>query len=162
MKKIRTNSKGSGFHRLNEQVVHEDSRAIRGMINKVRHLVKWRKQVDKTGYTFSCTGSRKGKKRVGRGDGSRKGSFSGRGCKGQKGRAGFRMKPGFEGGQLPIIKRLPSQRGFTNIFKTGYDVVNVGQLNAFESGTVVDIISLLELGLVKTGENPVKILGMVN
>jgi large subunit ribosomal protein L15 len=69
------------------------------------------------------------------------------------------MKPGFEGGQLPIIKRLPSQRGFTNIFKTGYDVVNVGQLNAFESGTVVDIISLLELGLVKTGENPVKILG---
>ena len=104
-------------------------------------------------------GSRKSKKRVGRGDGSRKGSFSGRGCKGQKGRAGFRMKPGFEGGQLPIIKRLPSQRGFTNIFKTGYDVVNVGQLNAFESGTVVDIISLLELGLVKTGENPVKILG---
>jgi len=101
-------------------------------------------------------GSRKDKKRVGRGDGSRKGSFSGRGCKGQKGRAGFRMKPGFEGGQLPIIKRLPSQRGFTNIFKTTYDVVNVGQLNAFESGTVVDIISLLELGLVKTGENPVK------
>jgi len=104
-------------------------------------------------------GSRKSKKRVGRGDGSRKGSFSGRGCKGQKGRAGFRMKPGFEGGQLPIIKRLPSQRGFTNIFKTGYDVVNVGQLNAFEAGTVVDIISLLELGLVKTGQNPVKILG---
>jgi large subunit ribosomal protein L15 len=69
------------------------------------------------------------------------------------------MKPGFEGGQLPIIKRLPSQRGFTNIFKTNYDVVNVGQLNAFESGTVVDIISLLELGLIKTGENPVKILG---
>ena len=104
-------------------------------------------------------GSRKSKKRVGRGDGSRKGSFSGRGCKGQKGRAGFRMKPGFEGGQLPIIKRLPSQRGFTNIFKTDYDVVNVAQLNVFESGTVVDIISLLELGLVKTGQKPVKILG---
>jgi large subunit ribosomal protein L15 len=69
------------------------------------------------------------------------------------------MKPGFEGGQLPIIKRLPSQRGFTNIFKTDYDVVNVAQLNAFASGTVVDIISLLELGLVKTGEKPVKILG---
>ena len=104
-------------------------------------------------------GSRKGKKRVGRGDGSRKGSFSGRGCKGQKGRAGFRMKPGFEGGQLPIIKRLPSQRGFTNIFKTEYDVVNVGQLNVFESGTVVDIITLIDAGLVKTGQNPVKILG---
>jgi large subunit ribosomal protein L15 len=104
-------------------------------------------------------GSRKDKKRVGRGDGSRKGSFSGRGCKGQKGRAGFRMKPGFEGGQLPIIKRLPTQRGFTNIFKTQYDVVNVGQLNCFEPGTIVDIVALLELGLVKTGRNYVKILG---
>ena len=107
----------------------------------------------------SARGSRKGKKRVGRGDGSRKGSFSGRGCKGQKGRAGFRMKPGFEGGQLPIIKRLPSQRGFTNIFKTGYDVVNVGQLSVFEAGTEVDIVKLITAGLVKTGQNLVKILG---
>jgi large subunit ribosomal protein L15 len=104
-------------------------------------------------------GSRKNKKRVGRGDGSRKGSFSGRGCKGQKGRAGFRMKPGFEGGQLPIIKRLPSQRGFNNIFKTEYDVVNVAQLNCFESGTEVDIVTLMTAGLVKTGQKPVKILG---
>jgi len=104
-------------------------------------------------------GSRKDKKRVGRGDGSRKGSFSGRGCKGQKGRAGFRMKPGFEGGQLPIIKRLPSQRGFTNIFKTEYDVVNVGQLNVFEAGTEIDIITLITAGLVKTGQKLVKILG---
>jgi large subunit ribosomal protein L15 len=104
-------------------------------------------------------GSRKDKKRVGRGDGSRKGSFSGRGCKGQKSRSGFRMKPGFEGGQLPIIKRLPSQRGFNNIFKTDFDVVNVGQLNAFEPGSVVDIVSLVELGLVKTGMKLVKILG---
>ncbi len=104
-------------------------------------------------------GSRKGKKRVGRGDGSRKGSFSGRGCKGQKGRAGFRMKPGFEGGQLPIIKRLPSQRGFTNIFKTDFDVVNVGQLACFEAGTEVDIVKLVTAGLVKTGQKLVKILG---
>jgi large subunit ribosomal protein L15 len=104
-------------------------------------------------------GSRKGKKRVGRGDGSRKGSFSGRGCKGQKGRAGFRMKPGFEGGQLPIIKRLPSQRGFTNIFKTQFDVVNVGQLTVFEAGTEVDLVKLVTAGLVKTGQKLVKILG---
>ncbi len=104
-------------------------------------------------------GSRKDKKRVGRGDGSRKGSFSGRGCKGQKSRAGFRMKPGFEGGQLPIIKRLPSQRGFNNIFKTEYDVVNVGQLSVFEAGTEVDIVKLMTVGLVKTGQKPVKILG---
>jgi large subunit ribosomal protein L15 len=104
-------------------------------------------------------GSRKDKKRVGRGDGSRKGSFSGRGCKGQKARAGFRMKPGFEGGQLPIIKRLPSQRGFTNIFRTEYDVVNVGQLTVFEAGTEVDIVKLITAGLVKTGRKLVKILG---
>ena len=104
-------------------------------------------------------GSRKGKKRVGRGDGSRKGSFSGRGCKGQKARAGFRMKPGFEGGQLPIIKRLPSQRGFTNIFKTEFDVVNVGQLTIFEAGTEVDLVKLVMAGLVKTGQKLVKILG---
>ena len=104
-------------------------------------------------------GSRKGKKRVGRGDGSRKGSFSGRGCKGQKARSGFRMKPGFEGGQLPIIKRLPSQRGFTNIFKTEYDVVNVGQLNVFEAGTEIDIVKLMTAGLVKTGQKLIKILG---
>ena len=107
----------------------------------------------------SAPGSRKDKKRVGRGDGSRKGSFSGRGCKGQKGRAGFRMKPGFEGGQLPIIKRLPSQRGFNNIFKTEYDVVNVGQLSVFEAGTEVDIVKLITAGLVKTGQNLVKVLG---
>ena len=104
-------------------------------------------------------GSRKSKKRVGRGDGSRKGSFSGRGCKGQKARAGFRMKPGFEGGQLPIIKRLPSQRGFTNIFKTQFDVVNVGQLTVFEAGTEVDLVKLVTAGLVKTGQKLVKILG---
>ena len=104
-------------------------------------------------------GSRKDKKRVGRGDGSRKGSFSGRGCKGQTARAGFRMKPGFEGGQLPIIKRLPSQRGFTNIFKTEFDVVNVGQLTVFEAGTEVDIVKLVTAGLVKTGQKLVKILG---
>ena len=104
-------------------------------------------------------GSRKDKKRVGRGDGSRKGSFSGRGCKGQKARAGFRMKPGFEGGQLPIIKRLPSQRGFTNIFKTDFDVVNVGQLTVFEAGTEVDLVKLVTAGLVKTGQKLVKILG---
>jgi large subunit ribosomal protein L15 len=104
-------------------------------------------------------GSRKGKKRVGRGDGSRKGSFSGRGCKGQKSRSGFRIKPGFEGGQLPIIKRLPRQRGFTNIFKTEYDVVNVGQLNVFEAGTEVDVVKLVTAGLVKNGQKFVKILG---
>ncbi len=106
----------------------------------------------------SSLGARKDRKRVGRGDGS-KGSYSGKGCKGQKARSGFRMKPGFEGGQLPIIKRLPTQRGFTNIFKTEYEVINVGQLSVFGAGTEIDIVKLVTAGLVKNGGKPVKILG---
>ena len=62
-------------------------------------------------------GSKKNRKRVGRGDGSGHGTYSGRGCKGQKSRAGYRIRPGFEGGQLSLIKRLPQKRGFVNIFR---------------------------------------------
>ena len=106
----------------------------------------------------SNPGARKDRKRVGRGNGSA-GNYSGRGCKGQKARSGHRMKPGFEGGQLPIIKRLPTLRGFTNIFKTNYEIINVGQLNVFESGAEVDVIKLVDAGLLKNGMNPLKILG---
>ena len=106
----------------------------------------------------SNPGARKDRQRVGRGNGS-KGNYSGRGCKGQKSRSGHRMKPGFEGGQLPIIKRLPQQRGFTNIFKTNYEVVNVGQLAVFEAGAEVDAIKLVDAGLIKNGMKPLKILG---
>jgi large subunit ribosomal protein L15 len=106
----------------------------------------------------SNPGARKDRKRVGRGNGS-KGNYSGRGCKGQKARSGHRMKPGFEGGQLPIIKRLPMQRGFTNIFKTNYEVVNVGQLTVFEAGTEIDAVKLVDAGLIKNGMNPIKVLG---
>ena len=78
--------------------------------------------------------SKKDKKRVGRGDGSGHGTYSGRGCKGQKSRAGGnKMRPGFEGGQLPLIKRLPEKRGFTNIFRIEYSIVNINKLNIFES-----------------------------
>jgi len=104
-------------------------------------------------------GSRKDRKRVGRGDGSHKGSFSGRGCKGQKSRSGHRMKPGFEGGQLPIIKKLPSQRGFTNIFKTQYQEVNVASLAAFKAGDVVGTEELVKAKLIDNTSTPVKILG---
>ncbi|MBI4267860.1 MAG: 50S ribosomal protein L15 [Chloroflexi bacterium] len=103
-------------------------------------------------------GSRKNRKRVGRGDGSGHGSFSGKGCKGQKARAGFNVKPGFEGGQLPLIKRLPRKRGFVNIFRTEYSVVNTSQLNAFESGSEVTPETLFAAGLVKSLQSPVKIL----
>ena len=103
-------------------------------------------------------GSRKARKRVGRGDGSGYGTYSGRGSKGQKSRAGHRMKPGFEGGQLPIIKRLPRKRGFTNIFRTEYNVVHLESLNMFESGSEVNPEKLVAAGLVKSLRQPVKIL----
>ncbi len=80
-------------------------------------------------------GSRKSRKRVGRGDGSGHGTYSGRGCKGQKSRSGYKMRPGFEGGQLPLIKRLPRKRGFVNIFRTAYCVFYINKLNIFEPGS---------------------------
>src|SRR4030042_4813482 len=103
-------------------------------------------------------GTRKNRKRVGRGKGSGHGTYSGRGVKGQKSRAGFNIRPGFEGGELPRIKRLPRQRGFTNIFRTEYSVVGIGSLNIFESGSEVTPAELLASGLVRSMKNPVKIL----
>ncbi len=103
-------------------------------------------------------GSRKNKKRVGRGNGSGHGTYSGRGCKGEKARAGFKIRPGFEGGQLPIIKRLPRKRGFTHNFRLAYSVVNMNKLDIFESGSEVTPEKLLSAGLVKSLRQPVKIL----
>jgi len=103
-------------------------------------------------------GSTKSRKRVGRGDGSGHGTYSGRGCKGQKSRAGYKMRPGFEGGQLPLIKRLPRKRGFTNIFRVEYSVVNINSLNVFESGSEVTPEKLVAAGVVKSLRYPIKIL----
>ena len=104
-------------------------------------------------------GSRHTRKRVGRGTGSGHGTFSGRGCKGQKARTGNnKVRPGFEGGQLPLIKRLPRKRGFTNIFRIEYTAVNTGELNTLESGTEVTAESLKAAGIIKSIENPIKIL----
>ncbi len=103
-------------------------------------------------------GSTKSRKRVGRGDGSGHGTYSGRGCKGQKSRAGYKMRPGFEGGQLPLIKRLPRKRGFTNIFRVEYSVVNINSLNVFESGSEVTPEKLVAAGVVKSLRHPIKIL----
>jgi large subunit ribosomal protein L15 len=103
-------------------------------------------------------GARKSAKRVGRGAGSGHGTFSGRGCKGNKARAGFGVRPGFEGGQLPIIKRLPEKRGFTNLFKKEVSVVNVSALNCFEAGSEVTPAELVAQGLIKSADVAVKIL----
>jgi large subunit ribosomal protein L15 len=103
-------------------------------------------------------GAKKKRKRVGRGDGSGHGTYSGRGCKGQKSRSGNKVRPGFEGGQMPLIKRLPEKRGFTNIFKTEYSPVNIGQLSVFETGSEVTAEKLVDAGIVKSLKRPIKIL----
>ena len=104
-------------------------------------------------------GAKHKKKRVGCGDGSGHGTYSTRGCKGQKSRSGRDLRPGFEGGQLPIIKRLPWTRGFTNVVKVKYSIVNVGDLRLFEAGSEVNLAGLRGKGLVKSAKFPVKILG---
>ncbi|OGN92245.1 MAG: 50S ribosomal protein L15 [Chloroflexi bacterium RBG_13_48_17] len=104
-------------------------------------------------------GAKHKRKRVGRGDGSGHGSYSGRGCKGQKSRAGGGVRLGFEGGQLALIKRLPRKRGFVNIFKTEYSIVNVGDLKVFSPNAEITIKELLVVGLIKSAKYPVKILG---
>lgn len=101
-------------------------------------------------------GSRKPKKRVGRGPGSGHGKTSGRGHKGAKARSGYQSKPGFEGGQMPLQRRLP-KRGFNNIFRKQYEIIGLGQLDAFEAGQEISTETLVAAGLVKAG-NGVKIL----
>ena len=103
-------------------------------------------------------GSKKDRKRVGRGDSSGHGTYSGRGQKGQKSRAGGKMRPGFEGGQLPLIKRLPKKRGFNNLFRIEYSIVNVSDLNSFEAGAEITAESLKSAGLIKSTRKPLKVL----
>ncbi len=99
-------------------------------------------------------GSTKKRKRIGRGPGSGQGKTAGRGSKGQKSRSGYSRRLGFEGGQMPLIRRVP-KRGFTNIFRTHYAIVNLGSLEGFEGDVTPE--TLLEAGLVRKGL-PVKIL----
>lgn len=103
-------------------------------------------------------GSNKKSFRVGRGPGSGNGKTSGRGHKGLKARSGGHVRPGFEGGQMPFHMRSP-KRGFNNIFATKYAYVNVGDLNRFEDGAVVDAAAIVEAGLVKNTLDGVKVLG---
>ena len=104
-------------------------------------------------------GSVQTRKRVGRGPGSGLGKTSGKGHKGQNARSGRGVRPGFEGGQLPLFRRLP-KRGFNNYeFRTEYAIVNVGDLNDFKDGSVIELSNLKESGLVKKEKDGIKILG---
>lgn len=104
-------------------------------------------------------GARRNRKRVGRGDSAGQGSTAGRGMKGQKSRSGRGPRVGFEGGQLPIIKGLPMRRGFTNIFKTYYTLVNLDTLDKFDPGEEVSPAVLAERGYIRNLNRPVKVVG---
>ncbi|MFZ2949986.1 MAG: 50S ribosomal protein L15 [Desulfuromonadaceae bacterium] len=103
-------------------------------------------------------GSTKNRKRIGRGTGSGHGKTATKGHKGQKARSGGSIKAGFEGGQMPLQRRLP-KRGFTPLDRVVYSLVNISQLDVFEPGSVIDVLSLISKGLVKSDRYAVKILG---
>ena len=108
---------------------------------------------------YAAEGATKTRKRVGRGTGSGLGKTSGKGHKGQNARSGGGVRPGFEGGQLPLFRRLP-KRGFSNaMFKTTYAVLNLSDLNKFEENTTVTPELLKEMGILKNQLDGVKILG---
>jgi large subunit ribosomal protein L15 len=104
-------------------------------------------------------GANRPKKRVGRGMGSGHGKTAARGYNGQLSRAGASMRPGFEGGQMPLHRRLP-KRGFTNIFRKEYLVVNLEKLSGFEAGSKIDPQAMKEAGLIKNLRSEVKVLGV--
>lgn len=105
-----------------------------------------------------AVGSKKGPKRIGRGMASGHGKTSCKGHKGQNARSGGGVRPGFEGGQMPLHRRIP-KRGFNNIFATTYAEVNIDDLNRFEAGSVVDATSLKTIGIIKKPLDGIKVLG---
>jgi large subunit ribosomal protein L15 len=102
--------------------------------------------------------SRKVKRRLGRGVGSGRGKTAGRGSKGYNSRSGGGVRPGYEGGQMPIQRRLP-KHGFTNVFRKRIAVINIRDLSKFESGSLVDETALFKAGLIKGKKNGIKLLG---
>jgi large subunit ribosomal protein L15 len=103
-------------------------------------------------------GATRKRKRIGRGPGSGNGKTAGRGHKGQKSRSGYSRRYGFEGGQMPLVRRIP-KRGFTNIFRVGYQVVNLRELDRmFSDGDTITPELLVEKGLIRSGSKPVKVL----
>lgn len=103
-------------------------------------------------------GEKKARKRIGRGVASGSGKTAGRGNKGHNSRSGGGVRPGYEGGQMPLHRRLP-KRGFKNYFKKVFAIVNVQDLNRFEADSVVDEVELIRMGLIKGARDGIKVLG---
>ncbi len=106
-----------------------------------------------------AAGARKGRRRVGRGDGSGRGTYSGRGLKGQKSRSGGGVRGGFQGGQLRLIKSLPMLRGFTPRYQTRYQEVNLDRLSRLPAGAEATPETMAQAGLIDSAKRPVKVLG---
>ena len=104
-------------------------------------------------------GAKRARKRIGRGNGSGHGTYSGKGLKGQKARSGGGVRPGFEGGQNPLTKALPRMRGFTNIFRKEFSIVNLDRLARLPANSEVTPQIMMDRGLLKDLKKPVKILG---
>jgi large subunit ribosomal protein L15 len=104
-------------------------------------------------------GATRERRRIGRGHGSGQGTTAGKGTKGQKARTGGGVPLYFEGGQLPLVRRLPYRRGFKNPFRTEYVIVNVSQLGRFPAGATINTDMLVAAGLLHPGEGPIKVLG---
>jgi len=105
----------------------------------------------------AATGARRKRKRVGRGNGSGKGGTAGRGHKGQLSRSGSKVAPGFEGGQMPLQRRMP-KRGFKNLYAKRYSIVHIRDLDRFDENSVVDPAAMCEAGLVRRVTDPIKVL----
>jgi large subunit ribosomal protein L15 len=105
-----------------------------------------------------AAGSRQVKRRVGRGNASGTGTYAGKGLKGQKSRSGHDLRPGFEGGQLPLVRRMARKRGFTNFSRIEYEWVNLSSLADLPSGSTVSPEILLLAGIIKNGKKPLKVL----
>ena len=148
-----------GLKKMNQCVERTDTPQIRGMIKKIDYLIKVEEiQSVKLDSLKPSKGSIKNKKRIGRGHGSGLGKTSGRGHKGAGQRSGNKRRAWFEGGQMPLARRLP-RRGFTNIFKEEIQIVNISDLIRIEKNSEIDPVVLQENGLIRSSLKPVKILG---
>ena len=156
--------KALGLHKIRSTKVFEDTPSILGMIFKVSHLVSVVEISDYGGFTMKLNelkpelGSTTAPRRLGRGVGSGLGKTSGKGHKGAKARSGGGKRPGFEGGQMPLVRQLP-KRGFKNIFAKEYATVNVSELEVFENGTEVTSALLVEKKIIRKELDGLKVLG---